>query len=57
MKAVAKLLDDEGGKEYAEEISKIETQKALAYLGNANPQGEGGDALRQLAYKLLDRKQ
>ena len=56
VKAVAKLLDDEGGKEYAEEISKIETQKALAYLENANPQGEGGDALRQLAYKLLDRK-
>jgi geranylgeranyl diphosphate synthase type I len=57
VKAVAQILEDEGGKEYAEEISKIETQKALAYLESANPQGEGGDTLRKLAYMLINRKQ
>ncbi len=56
VKAVAKLLEDEGGKEYAEEISKKETQKALAYLDSANPQGEGGETLRKLANMLINRK-
>lgn len=55
--AIAKILEDEGSKEYAEEISKIETQKALAYLERANPQGEGGDTLRKLANMLINRKQ
>jgi geranylgeranyl diphosphate synthase type I len=54
---VAKQLEDEGGKNYAEEISKAETQKALEYLDKANPQGEAGESIRQLANMLLKRKQ
>ncbi len=53
----AKQLEDEGGKNYAEEISKLETQKALEYLNKANPQGEAGESIRQLANMLLKRKQ
>jgi geranylgeranyl diphosphate synthase type I len=57
VKDVAKQLEDEGGKNYAEEISKAETQKALEYLDKANPQGEAGESIRQLANMLLKRKQ
>jgi geranylgeranyl diphosphate synthase type I len=57
VKDVAKQLADEGGKKYAEEISKAETQKALEYLDKANPQGEAGESIRQLANMLLKRKQ
>jgi geranylgeranyl diphosphate synthase type I len=57
VKDVAKQLEDEGGRNYAEEISKAETQKALEYLNKANPQGEAGESIRQLANMLLKRKQ
>ncbi len=57
VRTVAKLLEDEGGKKYAEETSIKETQKALEYLDMANPRGEAGESIRQLANMLLKRKQ
>jgi geranylgeranyl diphosphate synthase type I len=57
VKAVAKLLEDDGGKIYAEEMSKKETQKALEYLDKANPRGEAGESIRQMANMLLKRRQ
>jgi geranylgeranyl diphosphate synthase type I len=55
--AVAALLDDEGGKAYAEKMSEELTQKALGYLQKADPQGEAGEAILELANMLLKRKQ
>ncbi|MBI3170551.1 MAG: polyprenyl synthetase family protein [Chloroflexi bacterium] len=55
--AVAKLLETEGSKAYAEMKSEEETQKALGYLQQANPQGEAGAAILGLANMLLKRKQ
>ena len=55
--AVAALLEDEGGKEFAEKMSEAETQKALGYLKQANPQGEAGEEMLKLANMLLKRKQ
>lgn len=54
---VAKLLEDEGGKDFAEKMSEAETQKALGYLKQANPQGEAGEEMLKLANMLLKRKQ
>ena len=54
---VAALLEDEGGKDFAEKISEVETQKALNYLKQADPQGEAGEAMLELANMLLKRKQ
>jgi len=54
---VANLLRDEGAKEYAEKISEAETQTALDHLASADPQGEAGKALTELANMLLKRKQ
>ncbi len=55
--AVAALLEDEGGKEFAEKMSGVETVKALDYLKLADPQGEAGEELLKLANMLLKRKQ
>lgn len=55
--AVAALLENEGGKAYAEKISAELTQQALGYLDKADPQGEAGEILRGLANMLLKRKQ
>ena len=57
VKDVAMQLEIEGGRKYAEEVSIKETQKALAYLDQANPRGEAGAAIHQLANMLLKRKQ
>ncbi|PKN94221.1 MAG: polyprenyl synthetase [Chloroflexi bacterium HGW-Chloroflexi-6] len=54
--AVAKMLADEGASDYAQDKSKEWTDKALASLEKAKPQGEAGAALRELADKLLGRK-
>lgn len=54
---VANLLEIEGGKAYAEKMSEQETQKALGYLQQADPQGEAGAAIHELANMLLKRKQ
>ncbi len=55
--SVSSLLEDEGGKEFAEKMSEAETQKALNYLKEANPQGEAGEEMLGLANMLLKRKQ
>lgn len=54
---VAQLLESEGAKAYAEKISEAETQKALEHLNKANPQGEAGRDLTELAHLLLKRNQ
>lgn len=56
VQSVAQLLADEGASDYAQEKSKEWTEKALASLELAGPQGEAGAALRELADKLLGRK-
>jgi geranylgeranyl diphosphate synthase type I len=53
----AALLESEGARTYAVEISQKETGKALAFLEQADPQGEAGAALLELANMLLKRKQ
>jgi geranylgeranyl diphosphate synthase type I len=55
--AVSALLENEGGREFAENMSEVETQKALDYLKQADPQGEAGKAILELANMLLKRKQ
>lgn len=55
--AVAAMLENEGGKAYAEKMSEELTQKALGYLNEADPQGEAGEAILGLANMLLKRKQ
>ena len=54
---VAALLEQEGGRAYAEKMSEELTQKALGYLQKADPQGEAGEAILGLANMLLKRKQ
>ena len=54
---LAKLLATEGGYETAHEASKQMTDLALLNLREADPQGEAGDALFELAEKLLKREQ
>jgi geranylgeranyl diphosphate synthase type I len=57
VKEVAALLESEGAKAYAVEMSQMETGKALGFLEQANPKGEAGSALLELANMLLKRKQ
>jgi geranylgeranyl diphosphate synthase, type I len=54
---LAKLLAAEGGYETAHEASKQMTDLALLNLREADPQGEAGEALFELADKLLKREQ
>jgi len=54
---VSSMLEDEGAKEYAEKMSLTETRKALTHLESANLSGEAGDAILELANKLLQRNQ
>ncbi len=54
---VAELLEAEGGKAFAEEMSAQETQKALSYLQAGNPRGEAGRIILELTNMLLKRKQ
>ena len=55
--SVAAMLEDEGGKEYAEKMAESETQKALDFLKQAEPAGEAGQIMLELAHMLLKRKQ
>jgi geranylgeranyl diphosphate synthase type I len=57
VESVATQLEEEGGRKYAEEVSEVETQKALEYLKKANPRGEAGESILKLANMLLKRKQ
>ncbi len=53
---LAALLEKEGGREYAQKIADQHTQLALAALNAAEPKGNSGLALQQLARKLLQRE-
>lgn len=53
---VARLLVNEGGYETAYEASKQMTDLALLNLYEADPQGEAGEALYDLADKLIKRE-
>jgi geranylgeranyl diphosphate synthase type I len=57
VKAVAKQLEDEGARGYAEEMSEKETQIALEYLEKANSHGAAGESMLELANMLLKRNQ
>jgi len=54
---LAKLLTIEGGYELAHEASNRMTELALLNLREAEPQGEAGNALYDLAEKMLKRVQ
>ncbi len=53
---LAGLLEGAGGRAYAQDRANQLTNEALQALEAANPRGEAGDALRQLAQRLLSRK-
>jgi len=57
VKEVSILLENEGGRSYSEEMSEKETQTALEYLEKANPRGEAGKSMLELANMLLKRNQ
>jgi geranylgeranyl diphosphate synthase type I len=57
VEAVARLLASEGGLIAAQEASKQMTELALMSLREVDSQGEAGDALFELADKLLKRDQ
>lgn len=54
---IARLLASEGGLIAAQEASKQMTELALLSLREADPQGEAGEALFELADRLLKREQ
>lgn len=49
------LLEEEGARQFTQKEADRLTAEALSYLDKANPQGEAGEALRELAFKLLKR--
>jgi len=51
------ILEAEGGRAYAQNTADQLTNLALAALDNAQPRGESGKILRELANKLLNRKE
>ena len=53
---LADQLDHEGGRDYTQNEADRLTQKALGALEQANPQGEAGAALMELANMLLQRE-
>jgi geranylgeranyl diphosphate synthase type I len=55
--ALAKLLQDEGGRAYATSLANKETGIALDFLEDAQPTGGPGEAILELANKLLHRTQ
>jgi geranylgeranyl diphosphate synthase type I len=57
VESIASLLSKEGGYGAAYEASERMTDLALLNLREADPQGEAGDALFDLAEKLLKREQ
>lgn len=54
---MAKQLASEGSYEYTHGVSRQMTTLALDNLREANPQGEAGEALTELANKLIRREQ
>jgi geranylgeranyl diphosphate synthase type I len=54
--AIAALLEAEGGRAYTEQTASQLTQDAMQALAAAHPQGEAGEALHDLAQKLINRE-
>ncbi len=54
---LSRMLEAEGGRDYAQNTADSLTDLALTALENAQPSGEAGDTLRELADKLLHRKE
>lgn len=52
---MARLLASEGGYDYAQDVARQMTDLAINSLREADPQGEAGDTLIELADKLLKR--
>jgi geranylgeranyl diphosphate synthase, type I len=52
---LAALLEEEGALVYTRETAAVLTDNALQALEEAQPKGEAGTALRQLAHQLLNR--
>jgi geranylgeranyl diphosphate synthase type I len=52
---VIQLLEDSGAKQYAEGLARQYTEQTLAHLEAANPDGEAGQALKELVHELLRR--
>jgi geranylgeranyl diphosphate synthase type I len=52
---LAAQLEAEGARAYAMDLAASMTERALAALTEANPQGESGEALTALANRLLSR--
>jgi geranylgeranyl diphosphate synthase type I len=55
VQGLAAQLEAEGGRAFAEENAARLTHEALAALVEADPQGEAGEALAELANRLLGR--
>ena len=53
---LANQLEAEGARDYTQDEANRLTESALAALEQAQPQGEAGEALIQLANKLLQRE-
>lgn len=53
---VAQMLADEGAYQFSQQESRRLTDQALRALANANPKGEAGKTLIELARKLLQRE-
>lgn len=49
------LLEEEGAREFTQKEADRLTAEALQWLDRADPQGDAGAALRELALKLLNR--
>ncbi len=54
--AMAAQLDAEGGRVYTQQEADCYTQSALGALEQASPKGKAGEALSELANRLLKRK-
>lgn len=54
--SLAQQLDHEGARNYTQEAAARMTDQALDALSRARPEGEAGEALRELADRLLGRE-
>jgi geranylgeranyl pyrophosphate synthase len=54
--ALANRLEQEGARNYAQNEANRLTEAALTALEQAQPQGEAGQALTELAHILLQRE-
>jgi geranylgeranyl diphosphate synthase type I len=57
VKTLAEQLEAEGARTFTQESASKMTEQALQSLEQAQPQGEAGEALTALAYRLLNREE